>query len=78
MGKEVVIVQFQALSWHLPATTKENQDKTSAGELVSSLRFKPGISSILNGIANHLKKKITSYVRDKLARDVHRPATNTV
>jgi len=27
MWKEVVIVQFQALYWHLPATTEENQDK---------------------------------------------------
>ena len=27
MWKEVVIVQFQALYWHLPAKTKENQDK---------------------------------------------------
>jgi len=78
MWKEVVIVQFQALSWHLPATTQENQDQTSAGELVSRLRFKSGISSILNRTANHLKEKIMSYVRGNLARDVHCPATNTV
>jgi len=34
--------------------------QTSAGELVSRLRFKPGISSVLNRTANYLKKKIMS------------------
>jgi hypothetical protein len=77
MWKEVVIVQFQALSWHLPAKTKENQRQTSAGEPVSKPRFTPGISSIINKTANHLGKKKKSYMRGKLVRDVHCPATNT-
>jgi len=58
MWKEVVIVQFQALSWHLPATTKENQDKPQQES------WSPGWSSNLESL-QYLKGQLTTW-RKKL------------
>jgi hypothetical protein len=53
ISKEVILVQFKALSCHLPEETEEYYGKPQSGWPVPRMRFEPGTSQIQSKCSNH-------------------------